>query len=102
MLNRPFAGAKFDTLTGCVSGRNSLILKTLRACALGQPARLKDKEDDGKGSDDLARLCRARGRVEAAPVGGAPAHHRAYRRSALAWRPFGERGISRREGRTVA
>src|SRR5947209_17130314 len=64
-------------------------------------ARSKDEREDGKGSDDCGRLCRTRGRIEEAPVGGPSAHHRAYRRGALARRPVGERGISCREGRTV-
>jgi len=64
-----------------------------------RPARLKDKRDDGKGSNDLDRVCRARNRIEAAPVRRSPAYHRAHRRGALAWRPVGEREQSHNEGR---
>src|SRR3954451_7281016 len=71
-------------------------------CAVMRLARLKDRSDGRKGSDDRGRLCRPGGRVEEAPVGGPPAHHRAYRRGALAWRPLRERGISRRQGGAVA
>src|SRR3982074_3156240 len=71
-----------------------------RACT-SWLARSKDRRDGGKSTDDRERLCRPGGRVEEAPVGGPSAHHRTYRRGALAWRPFGERGVSRREGRAV-
>src|SRR5215475_3944480 len=64
-------------------------------------ARPENERRDGKGSDDSGRFYRARGRIEAAPVGGPSADHRAYRGGALSRRPVGERGISRREGRAV-
>ena len=39
--------------------------------------------------------------LKRAPAGRAPAHHRGDLRSALAWRPVGERRISRRQGSAV-
>src|SRR6266567_3083812 len=104
MLYRPLTGPKINRLAGPHSGPEKPESKSKsvpRACT-SWLARSKDERDDGKGSDDRERLCRAGGRVEEAAVGGPSAHHRAHRRGALAWRPFGERGVSRREGRAVA
>ncbi len=42
----------------------------MRATPRAVRARWKDGRHDGKGSDDRWRLCRPRGRVEEAPVGG--------------------------------
>src|SRR4051794_15210642 len=104
MLYRPLTGPKINRLAGPGFGpegpesKSTSVFRARNAWL----ARSKDRRDDGKGSDDRWRLCRPRGRVEEAPVGGPPAHHRAYRRGALAWRPVGERRISRGQGRAVS
>ncbi len=50
---------------------------------MDRTGRIEDRKDDGKGSDDSERLRRARGGIEASPIGGPTAHHRTYRGSAL-------------------
>src|SRR6202012_3550914 len=52
----------------------------------------------GKGADDRRGLYRPRRRVEAFEVRGTAKRDRRDRRGAFAWRSFGKRGVSRREG----